>query len=109
MSESEPSAEDRAFVSRTMEAAIRIGLVFLLVLWCWEIVGPFIDPLKERKVKGLGLPKGAVIGAIVRGDEVLIAHHDTVIEAEDHVVMFLLDKRRIAEVEKLFQVGITFF
>ncbi len=45
MSTTEPSAEDRAFVSRTTEAAIRIGLVFLLALWCWEIVRPFIDPL----------------------------------------------------------------
>ncbi len=62
-----------------------------------------------RAVEDIKLPKGASIGAVVRGDEVIIAHHDTVIEAEDHVIMFLLDKRRIGEVEKLFQVGITFF
>jgi len=61
-----------------------------------------------RTIDEIDLPKGASIGAIVRGDEVLIAHHDTVIEAEDHVVLFLIDKRRIAEVERLFQVGITF-
>ncbi len=61
-----------------------------------------------RTVDEIDLPKGASIGAIVRGDEVLIAHHDTVIEAEDHVILFLIDKRRIAEVERLFQVGITF-
>jgi trk system potassium uptake protein TrkA len=39
---------------------------------------------------------------------VVIAHHDTVIESEDHVILFLTDKRRIADVERLFQVGITF-
>ena len=61
-----------------------------------------------RPIEGINLPKGANIGAIVRGDEVLIAHHDTVIEAEDHVILFLVDKRRIQEVEKLFQVGVTF-
>ena len=52
---------------------------------------------------------GARISAIVRGDQVLIAHHDTVIESEDHVILFLTDKKKIAAVEKLFQVGITYF
>lgn len=61
-----------------------------------------------RAIEDIKLPAAATIGAIVRGDEVLIAHHDTVIEAEDHVIMFLVDKRRIAEVERLFQVGVTF-
>ena len=45
---------------------------------------------------------------MVRGDTVLIAHHDTVIESDDHVILFLVDKRRVADVERLFQVGVTF-
>ena len=61
-----------------------------------------------RAVEDIRLPQGASIGAIVRGEEVIIAHHDTVIEAEDHVILFLTDKRRMSEVERLFQVGITF-
>ena len=61
-----------------------------------------------RRIEELRLPEDTSIGAIVRGDDVIIAHHDTVIESEDHVIMFLVDKRRIAEVERLFQVGITF-
>jgi len=61
-----------------------------------------------RAIQDIKLPPGANIGAIVRNDEVLIAHHDTVIESGDHVIMFLVDKRRIAEVERMFQVGITF-
>ncbi len=61
-----------------------------------------------RTVEEIKLPPGANIGAIVRGDEVVIAHHDTVIEAEDHVILFLVDKRRVREVEKLFQVRVTF-
>ncbi len=61
-----------------------------------------------RRIDEIKLPKGASIGAVVRGDDVIIAHDDTVIEAEDHVILFLLDKRRIADVEKLFQVGVTF-
>ena len=61
-----------------------------------------------RAIEEIKLPKGATIGAIVRGDEVIVAHHDTVIEAGDHVILFLVDKRRIADVERLFQVGVTF-
>jgi trk system potassium uptake protein TrkA len=61
-----------------------------------------------RMVQEIKLPEGATIGAIVRGDEVIMAHHDTRIESEDHVILFLMDKRRIGEVERLFQVGVTF-
>jgi len=32
-----------------------------------------------------------------------------VIETDDHVIMFLVDKKRIPELERLFQVGLTFF
>ena len=61
-----------------------------------------------RHVEDIKLPAGASIGAIVRGEEVIMAHHDTVIEPEDHVILFLVDKSKIGEVERLFQVGITF-
>jgi trk system potassium uptake protein TrkA len=62
-----------------------------------------------RPIEAINLPKGTTIGAVVRGDEVVIAHHDTIIESEDHVILFLQDKLRVPEVEKLFQVGVTFF
>ena len=61
-----------------------------------------------RTVEEIKLPAGATIDAIVRGDDVIIAHHDTSIENDDHVILFLSDKKRVAEVEKLFQVGVTF-
>jgi trk system potassium uptake protein TrkA len=62
-----------------------------------------------RRIEQLKLPKGTTIGAIVRGEKVLIAHHDTVIESEDHVILFITNKRVIAQVEKLFSVPPTFF
>jgi trk system potassium uptake protein TrkA len=65
-----------------------------------KVVGRRIDEIK--------LPPGTTIGAIARGDEVIICHHDTVIEPEDHVILFLVDKSRIHEVERLFQVSITY-
>lgn len=61
-----------------------------------------------REVGKIKLPPETSIGAIVRGDEVMIAHHDTVVEADDHVIMLVANKSRVPEVEHLFQVGITF-
>ncbi|MGV6826557.1 MAG: Trk system potassium transporter TrkA [bacterium] len=61
-----------------------------------------------KRVQEIALPRGVTIAAIVRGDEVMIAHHDTLIQSGDHVILFLVNKRKIAEVEKLFSVGITF-
>ena len=65
-----------------------------------KVVGRRIDEIK--------LPPDTSIGAIVRNEQVIIAHHDTTIEAEDHVILLVGDKKQLHEVEKLFQVGITF-
>ncbi len=62
-----------------------------------------------RRIDEIDLPPGTSIGAIVRDDEVIIVHRDTVIEAKDHVILFLTNKRHIKEVERLFQVGFNFF
>jgi trk system potassium uptake protein TrkA len=66
-----------------------------------------------KKIESIELPKGATIGAVVRGQgeeaRVLIAHHDVVIEAGDHLNVFVARKRMIPRVEKLFQVGVGFF
>ncbi len=61
-----------------------------------------------RAIKDISLPPGTTIGAIVRGDDVLMANKRTVIEAEDHVILIVSDKKHVPEVEALFQVGITF-
>ncbi len=49
------------------------------------------------------LPPDTVIGAIVRGEEVIIAHHDTMIQPDDHVILFVADRKRIHDIERLFQ------
>lgn len=69
---------------------------------------------RSSKVVGLRLdeiplPEGTTIGAIVRDNQVLIAHDHVRVQQDDHVILFLVDKSRIREVEKLFQVGLTFF
>jgi len=40
-----PNEEDQRFLSRATETAIRIGLLALLVAWCFQIVRPFITPV----------------------------------------------------------------
>ena len=62
-----------------------------------------------KAIGEIDLPEGTTIGAIVRGEKVLIAHDNIVIQTDDHVILFLVNKRRIRDVERLFQVGITFF
>jgi len=62
----------------------------------------------DRRIEEIDLPAGTTIGAIVRGEEVLMAHHDTRILAEDHVIVFVADKKILPRVERLFQVGARF-
>ncbi len=61
-----------------------------------RVVGRTIDRIK--------LPQGTSICSIVRGDTVMQAHHDTVVEENDHVILFMTDRRHIDEVERVFQV-----
>ncbi len=60
-----------------------------------KVVGKSIDQIK--------LPQGTSICTIVRGDAVMQAHHDIVVEENDHVILFMTDRRHIDEVERVFQ------
>jgi len=61
-----------------------------------------------RRIEELNLPTSATVGGIVRGEAFLVPHHDTKILSEDHVILFLTDRSQVREVEKLFQVSVTF-
>ena len=69
--------------------------------------------LVGRRIEQIKVPKGSAIGAIVRGQgvdcQVLMPHHDTVIQTDDHIIIFIPEKRDVRQVEKLFQVSATFF
>ena len=68
-----------------------------------------------KRIEEIDLPENVTVGAIVRNrnkltdSEVLITHHDTVIESGDHLVVFVIGKGNIAKVEKLFQVSSGLF
>jgi len=61
-----------------------------------------------RSIEQINLPNGATIGAIARGEEVMMAEADITIESEDHVIIFLADKTGVKDIERLFQVSATF-
>lgn len=61
------------------------------------------SPVLGRRIDEIKLPAGIAIVAIVRGENMIIAHHDTRIQAGDHVILFLMDKKRLPDVERLFQ------
>ncbi len=61
-----------------------------------------------RKIEDVQLPRGTNIVALVRGEKVIIAHHDIEIETDDHVIMFMTDRRKIEHLENLFSVDVSF-
>jgi len=54
-------------------------------------------------VNAVKLPEGVVLGALIRNQHVIPIHHDTVFEENDHVVMFAIDKKLVASIERIFQ------
>jgi trk system potassium uptake protein TrkA len=61
-----------------------------------------------RRIEDIQLPEGTTLGAVVRGEDVIIAHHDTAVQPDDHLILFLTDRRHIEAVEKLFQGSASF-
>ena len=69
---------------------------------------PKTSKVVGRRLDELDLPPGTTVGAILRGDQVIIAHRHVVVEEDDHVILFLTDPSKISLVEKLFVVGGSF-
>ena len=63
------------------------------------------SPVAGKRIDQIDLPEGTTIGAIVRDERVIMGHHDTVIGADDHVILFLTDRRHVEDVGRLFQAG----
>ena len=61
-----------------------------------------------RRIEDIALPEGTTLGAVVRGEDVIIAHHDTTVQPDDHLILFLTDRRHVEAVEKLFQGSASF-
>ena len=62
-----------------------------------------------RGLEDLDLPESANVVGVVRGEKLLIAHHDVIVEPNDHLIVFLLDKRELPRVEAVFRADATWF
>lgn len=56
-----------------------------------------------KRVDAIHFPSGIVLGALIRNQEVIEIHHDTIFEENDHVVMFAMEKKLVVNIEKNFQ------
>ncbi len=62
-----------------------------------------VNSVVGRQVNSINLPQGIVMGALIRNQQVIAVHHDTVFEENDHVVMFAINKKLVSSIEQLFQ------
>lgn len=69
---------------------------------------PSTSKVIGRKLKEIDCPPSCQIAAIVRGETVLIRNEELILESNDHVILLLLKKRYIRQVESLFQVSLSF-
>lgn len=53
-------------------------------------------------------PKGAIVGALVRGEEVIIPRGDTIVQPKDRLIIFAL-QRVVPKIEKLLTVKLEYF
>jgi trk system potassium uptake protein TrkA len=68
----------------------------------------FTSQVVGKRVKDIQFPSGTLIGAIVRKNQIVMDVEDCIIQAQDHVILFVSEKKHIRQVEKLFQVDIAF-
>jgi trk system potassium uptake protein TrkA len=66
-----------------------------------ELVMPADSHVLDKPLMELEVPTGAIIGVIVRGEQVVIPTGSDKLEPGDHVVVFMLPEA-ISRVEKFF-------
>ena len=63
----------------------------------------FTSNLFGKPIKDIPLPEGVSIGAVIRNDQLIMPTSDIDLSINDHLIMFLADKRVMSEVEVLFK------
>ena len=74
----------------------------------FEVVALATSEITSKPVKKISFPPGTVVGAIVRGEEMIIPGGDTVIQPGDHVIIFTF-RSSIPQVEKILMVKLEYF
>ncbi len=83
--------------------SIREGLAELIEAEVLET-----SPLTGKPLRDIKLPAGIIVGAIVRGESVIIPRGDSVVNANDRVIIFAA-AGMVKKVEKMFSVRLEFF
>ncbi len=73
-----------------------------------EAVALDTSDLVNKPLKSLKFPKNAVIGAIVRDNELIVPKGDSIVQPGDHVIIFAL-ANAIARVEKMLMVKLEYW
>lgn len=74
----------------------------------FEFIALETSEITDRPFKEIRFPRGTIVGAICRGEEVIIPDGNSVIRPGDHVVIFT-PRTAISEVEKLLTVKLEYF
>jgi trk system potassium uptake protein TrkA len=73
-----------------------------------ETVALETSEIAGKRVRNIRFPKDVLIGAVIKGEEVLIPEGDTMVDPGDGVVLFLLSKS-VPKIEKFLMVKPEFF
>jgi trk system potassium uptake protein TrkA len=74
----------------------------------FEFIALETSEITDKPFKAIRFPSGTIVGAICRGEEIIIPDGNSVIRPGDHVVIFA-PRSAIAELEKLLTVKLEFF
>ena len=74
----------------------------------FEFIALETSDITERPFKEIRFPEGTIVGAIVRGEEIIIPAGESVILPGDHCVIFT-PRSAIPDVEKLLTVKLEYF
>lgn len=74
----------------------------------FEFIAMETSDIINQPFKNIRFPQGAIVGAIARGDEVIIPDGNSVIIPGDHVIIFT-PRCALAQIEKLLMVKLEYF
>jgi trk system potassium uptake protein TrkA len=74
----------------------------------FEVVALETSKIVNKPFKEIKFPKGTIVGAIMRGDEIIIPRGNSIVFPGDHVVIFTL-RSAIPQVEKILTVKLDYF
>ena len=101
-----------SFVSPQLYNIIQPLFLLLFFFLPLQVPQSEMEISKEFKLKFVakdGLKKKFRKGEWIGLYQLKTRDNGTVVEPDDHVILFLVDRKRIPEVERLFQVGFSFF